>query len=62
MHHAKRQDARARPATPEAGVLPNRIWVIRFARRFRFVWLKGRCHDGTVETTTNASPDKPIGK
>jgi hypothetical protein len=31
--------------------------VIRFARRFRFVLMKGRCHDGKVKTTTNANPD-----
>jgi hypothetical protein len=31
--------------------------MIRFACRFRFVMMKGRCHDGTVETMTNANPD-----
>jgi hypothetical protein len=36
--------------------------VIFFARRFRFVFMKGRGYDGAVGTTTNASPNKPIGK
>ena len=33
------------------------IFVIRFARRFRFVWMEDRGHDGTVETMTNANSD-----
>jgi hypothetical protein len=50
MHHAKRQDTRARPATPEAGMLPNRIWVIPFARRFRFVFMKAIIGRGRLTT------------
>jgi hypothetical protein len=44
---------RAAKKPPEGGTKPIcRISVIPFVRRFRFVFMKARGHDGTGETTT----------
>jgi hypothetical protein len=43
-------------------VLPNRISVIPFARQFRFVLMKARCHDGAGEKVMNAVTKQPFSQ
>jgi len=43
-------------AIRRSGAIENRILVIPFVRQFRFVWMKGRCHDGRPQKAINANP------